>query len=116
VVTYKGQPVAGAEVAFLPVGDDATLSAASATTDANGRYALRTFFSAGDEVAGARPGEYRVTITKTELPPGELDPYKNPEIQRPKHLLPEKYADAKTSPERRTVEAKRNVFDFTLSD
>src|SRR6187399_2370414 len=58
-VTSQGKPVAGAVITFVPT--DAG-EAASAITDSEGKYALTTW-AAGD---GARPGEYRVKVSKQE--------------------------------------------------
>src|SRR5947209_14577793 len=59
-VTMQGQPVAGAAITFVPTGKEG--EAASAITDAAGKYALTTW-RAGD---GARPGQYRVKVSKQE--------------------------------------------------
>src|SRR3954452_23234255 len=59
-VTYQGKPLAGAVITFVPTGADG--EAASAFSDADGKYALTTW-EAGD---GARPGEYRVKVSKQE--------------------------------------------------
>ena len=58
-VTMQGKPVAGAAITFVPTGEG---DAASAITDSEGKYALMTW-KAGD---GARPGEYRVKVSKQE--------------------------------------------------
>src|SRR5262245_51088003 len=67
-VTLQGKPVAGAAVTFVPTGDEG--EAASAITDSEGKYALTTW-QAGD---GARPGEYRVKVSKQEV--AAVDPSK----------------------------------------
>ena len=59
-VTLQGKPVAGAAITFVPTGEEG--EAASAITDSEGKYALTTW-EAGD---GARPGEYRVKVSKQE--------------------------------------------------
>src|SRR5262245_18867469 len=59
-VTSQGKPLAGAAVTFVPAGDEG--EAASAITDSDGKYALTTW-RGGD---GARPGEYRVKVSKQE--------------------------------------------------
>ena len=59
-VTMQGKPVAGAAITFVPTGNEG--EAASAITDSEGKYALTTW-QAGD---GARPGEYRVKVSKQE--------------------------------------------------
>jgi hypothetical protein len=62
VVTFDGQPLEGATVIFVPSGEVA--STAAGPTDAQGRFELTTR-SPGD---GVMPGDYRVTITKKEIP------------------------------------------------
>src|SRR4051812_10168818 len=106
LVTYQGKPVAGAAITFVPTVSEG--EAASAITDANGKYALTTC-RAGD---GARPGEYRVKVSKQEEP--TVDPSKmvknlsieeeqkiSVESKKPrppaKSLIPSKYQDEQTS-------------------
>jgi hypothetical protein len=60
-VTWKGKPVEGARVVFVP--QDPGGQAAAGITDAQGRYRLTTFVE-GD---GALEGEYRVKVTKYEV-------------------------------------------------
>src|SRR5436190_2913949 len=59
-VTMQGKPVAAAVITFVPTSNEG--QAASAITDADGKYALTTW-QAGH---GARPGEYRVKVSKQE--------------------------------------------------
>lgn len=92
IVTLNDEPVENAFLLFRPIEQE---QAASATTDADGRFSLMTF-QPGD---GARSGEYLVTVTKKEIR-GEI------RIERPDgtnqkivhdnreiaNHLPEKYA------------------------
>lgn len=66
-VTYNGAPVKGALVVFYAehYADDLP---AAACTDAEGRYALRTYFSARDIPLGAIPNDYVVTVRKSIRP------------------------------------------------
>lgn len=57
-VTYKGQPVEGAQVTFNAVGDGARTC--QGTTDNSGRAVIGTF-STDD---GALPGVYKVSVAK----------------------------------------------------
>jgi hypothetical protein len=68
-VTFQGKPLAGADVAFLPV-EGGRRPIAVAVTDTEGKFALRTNFG---EVSrdGAVQGEHRVTISKF-VPPGGM--------------------------------------------
>lgn len=132
-VTFNGQPVEGASVIFVPksmvqggAGQNAQgPQVATAETDAQGRYQLTTF-AKGD---GAIPGEYLVKVfkyPKPETPAGtggqgeeEYRPPEEAETQpaaaTPKNLLPDKYANERTSGLSFTVEAKANTFDITLT-
>lgn len=128
-VTYKGEPVEGATVTFLPAESKDMMSkgkgnAAYAITNKDGKFTLKTF-SPDD---GAVPGKYIVTVTKFEKkpvesvpdtdsadykPPGENDAPPKP----PKNELPAKYADIKTSDLNAEVHADtENQFDFNLKD
>ena len=125
-VTYKGQPVEGATVTFVPnvpfvPGETSDVKSATAQTDAEGKFQLTTF-EAGD---GAVPGEYKVTVVKREQvatgtgvdqdDPG-YDP-NAPEPPAPKHLLPEKYSAPASTPLTQTVaEGAENQFPLELTD
>ena len=127
IVTFNGAPVEGATVAFLPT--DSSGLAAGGMTDAAGNYTLTADNSlvAG---AGTKPGKYKVTVKKIEMPVDQdrLD-YEAGKITReefykrhmtykptkPKHLLPEIYADQKTTPLELTVaDQKENVLDLKV--
>lgn len=116
VVTYKGQPVEGANVMFSPTTQGQGV-AAMALTDAAGKFTLQT----AQGKAGAVPGEYAVMITKTEMvPTGEKVP--KPEggtedVMTTKHLLPEKYRFPTSTPLKVKIEdGKVNEFQFNLED
>ena len=127
-VTFKAIPVEGANVTF-----SCATSPRSATgaTDANGKFSLTTF----DTNDGAVVGEHSVTITKvasgTESGAmseanakemmaknmGTVNAEKSSETNNLKMELPTKYADAKTSGEKRTVSATdANDFKFDLTE
>lgn len=65
-VTYMGQPVADATVIFAPIQSGEDSFAATARTDANGKYELSTGFGPSTEVEGAVAGDYTVTIIKVK--------------------------------------------------
>ena len=107
-VVYKGQPVAGASVAFL---GDGSSTPALGRTDAEGRFELTTF-DAGD---GAVVGTHKVTVAKI-VPPksaststgiGSMEAAAKKASERGNEmpsedagtlsLLPEKYAQAATT-------------------
>ena len=122
-VTSQGKPVAGAAVTFVPAGEEG--EAASAITDSQGKYALTTW-QAGD---GARPGEYRVKVSKQEqqtVDPSKM--VKNLSIEEeqkiyvekktlpppPKSLIPSKYQDESTSGLSHTVPNSSSTFDIEI--
>jgi len=105
LVTYKGQPVAEAQVSFIP----AQGRPASAGTGADGRFELTTFRLKD----GAVLGEHTVTIEKTVPVAGqENDPY-----AKRRSVIPEKYGSLKKSRLKATITAKGpNEFTFDLTD
>lgn len=129
-VNYKGSPVDGATVTF---STEKSARSSSGVTDSSGKFKLTTF----DTNDGAPIGEHVVTIAKAEAA-GEGDMQtagKTPEQMKEmmdkqkarmqanfaegpaKMILPTKYADGKTSGEKRTVVAgDSNDFKFDLTD
>lgn len=111
-VTYEGQPVEGATVAFLP--KTPSDPGASGRTDASGKFTL-TAFEPGD---GAVPGSYLVTVVKTEIEGGDVvqeDSTVAPPT--PKSLIPEKYNNPQGSGLTADVkEGEANEFTFELKD
>ena len=121
-VTMQGKPVAGAVITFVPTSNEG--EAASAITDSEGKYALTTW-QAGD---GARPGEYRVKVSKQEetavdpskmvrnVPLEEDQKYVENKKPRPpaKSLVPSKYQDESTSGLSHTVPKGSSTFDIEL--
>lgn len=109
VISHGGQPVAGATLTFLP--GDGFQHAATGMTDDAGRYTLTTF-EAGD---GATAGGYQVTVVKYEMPPLATDMVEEEDEPPNVNLLPDQYADGKTSGLTATItEAGPNTFDFEL--
>lgn len=106
LVTFKGSPVEGATVVFLP---DSKPQSATAVTGADGRFVLRTF----DPKDGAIAGKHLVTIYKTTE-----ERSSDPESMVPPKItqhLPAKYADAKKSGLSAEVQEKGpNEFTFEL--
>jgi hypothetical protein len=101
VVTHKGKPVEGADVVLVP--SDEKLRSAGGMTDADGKFSVTTYFDPEHQSEGAMPGDYGVTVSKTEVleaPPGlkpeEIMAY-HMKHGTPKPQLPTKYAAAKTS-------------------
>lgn len=123
VVTYKGQPVVGADIVFF--SREKSRSAFGRTND-KGEYKLTTF-SAND---GAVEGQQIVTIAKTPPPaaPSSAAPidsaaYEPPkvgestELPPPKSDIPTKYASQETSGLTAIVNKEgANEANFELTD
>jgi hypothetical protein len=72
-VTYKGRPVADAQISFMPA-DPLSGKPATGVTDAQGRFTLQTHVGGSTFANGALTGEYNVTI-KQGLPTRKEVPY-----------------------------------------
>lgn len=124
-VTYQGKPLEGATVMFRKQGQDLTSGGlATATTDAQGIFALQSRVGPTDVVDGVVPGEYQVIISKSIPPNGmsEAD-YKQklaeedkimaekgvvpPDKQTPPkvEMLPAQYSDSQKTTLKATVPA-----------
>lgn len=110
VVTFKGRPVEGASVVFYPRDTSSKAKPAQGVTDAEGKFSLRTHIQKQDYKAGAEPGDYVVTVSKTE----QVEARENAMVP-PKQLLPRKYLEPRTSPFKASVAADgTNNFEFPL--
>lgn len=116
-VTYKGQPVDGATISFIPEG---ATRPATAITAAGGLYRLTTLDS-----SGAMPGKYTVTVRKQEIAAATTQAVSMEEALKmnnrppppPKELLPAKYADPAHSPLHVEVQdGQSNSIDLPLAD
>jgi hypothetical protein len=92
-VTLNGKPLAGAMVVFIPVNGGPE---AGDFTDEEGNFRLK-----GTKTEGMLPGEYRVTVSKKEWPPGVTPPD------------PTKMTFASVKSKRETVPANYTVQDKT---
>ena len=141
VVSYHGDPVDGALVLLLSDESNSTRWTPSGTTDAEGRFEIRTVFSRSQIERGLIPGSYKVLVSKApvadELP---LTPHEAhlaevealnagqtagqnagkrratndaPEFRG---LLPEKYASEKTTPLSLEVSYENTSVAFELED
>ncbi len=133
MVNYRGVPVEGATVVFAPESEGGG-RAASGITDPKGRFNLTTLRTND----GARPGNYRVTVSKgddfdpetqvtaeqmTQMISGGAAAPMGPTRGRPrqssnaKQVIPAKYSDRKTSGlQAQVVQNDTNDFVFDLSD
>ena len=113
-VTYKGTPIEGATVTFVPEGKGRT---ATATTTAGGAFSLTTV-----DASGAMPGKYKVTVDKVEYPAGgsssmEAAARGNPAESQAKRVLPAKYAQAASTPLAQEIPSGgKQDLDLTLVD
>jgi hypothetical protein len=116
-VTYKGHPVEGATISFIPDGE---ARPATAISGAGGAYHLMTL-----DQPGAMPGPYTVVVRKSDIAPESTRPVSMEDAVRmnsrppppPKELLPAKYADAAKSPLKFKVKTGQpNTLDLQLAD
>ncbi len=111
-VKFKGEPLAGATVTFIPVGGaippgstdpETSVRTAVAKTDASGEFKLTTV----NQNDGAIPGDYNITVTKLEerpaAPPSTDIAAPPPKPSPVKSLIPAKYGDPATSGLKATV-------------
>jgi hypothetical protein len=101
LVTLDGKPVEGATVTFHPEAEKGR--AATGLTDGDGVFHLQTFA----EADGAFPGEYKVTVIKTETMAGPssasgpeqmMKTMFNRSTKKRSSLLPKEYADVSKTP------------------
>ena len=118
-ITYKDQPLAGAEVGFVSSLNNKDVLAARGITSASGEITLSTYIDPEHEVTGATPGEFVVIVTKVEVIDREkmMEEFnKNPTMEF-KKLVPSKYTAAKETPLKATVKiGGTNRFEFKLED
>jgi len=113
-ITYQGQPVADAQVGFVPAGGAGEVQGASGQTDAQGRYTLQTYVTPSQTVAGAMAGSFKVTVVKA-IAENRIVEYKD--LVDQKDTLPPRYASAKTTPLTATVSPDgQRTFNFELVD
>lgn len=114
-VTYKGKPVSGAAISFIP--ETAGWRAAVGKTDADGRYLLGTY----DPDDGAPVGRCKVSLSLRgpgkRLKPGMGAAAAEELMEQGDPLIPQRYFDPEKSGLAFTVEkGKENVFDIELKD
>jgi len=102
-VTQDGKPVDGADVQLIPTGGDPQIRSAGGTTDAEGKFSVKTYFDPQNQKEGAMKGDFAVTISKLEkreVPEG-MKPEEAMALSMkqgpPKQLLPKKYLAPNTS-------------------
>jgi len=102
VVTFKGKPLAGADVQLVP--SDPAVRSAGGTTDAEGKFSVTTYFNPQNQTEGAMAGEYAVTVSKIESREVSADVEPTQAMAQmmkqggpPKNLVPKKYQAPNTS-------------------
>jgi len=116
VITFQGEPLSQARIAFHPVNTAEGLTA-NGMSDDRGVYKLTTH--GGRDGGGAVVGEYVVTIAKTSMPyipPSNSYSAEEVQAMKPKTLIPLKYKDAKTSGLTATVQKGKNDLPFDLTE
>jgi hypothetical protein len=96
VVTLDGQPLANANVQFIPQGETLGQAGFGKTDDA-GRFLIGP---AGSKQRGTAPGEYKIVISKYVKPDGSdyiPKPDEDPMLGNYKELLPPAYSDPSRS-------------------
>jgi hypothetical protein len=116
-VSYKGAPLAGANVSFIPAGEGQR--PAYGRTDDAGVAKMKTYVE-GD---GAVVGQHKVLIEKSESVGGQNvdqdSPEYNPNAPPPttKYLIPKKYSDyANSGLSAEVKDSGPNEFAFDLKD
>ncbi|HBT76457.1 MAG TPA: hypothetical protein DEB39_05930 [Planctomycetaceae bacterium] len=113
-LTLDGKPLPGAQIRFTPKSPDQGL-AAFGRSDTDGRYRIQTL--AGRPNAGTVPGEYLVTVSKTELVPNGKMVYSMGEMIEARdsvQLLPESYSQTSKTPFSAVVVPGKNEFHFDV--
>jgi hypothetical protein len=110
LVTYRGQPLADAQVVFLP--DTPGQLPAMGMTDAQGKYELLTIVP-GD---GASLGKHRVTVTARQQSAAPAEPVAPGTGPTGAPRIPEKYFSFDTSGLTAEVKSEGTTADFALSD
>jgi hypothetical protein len=112
-VTYKGEPLKVGSIIFVPDGGGKT---AVADITPEGEYVLGSYESAD----GAIPGKHRVMIIALTAPGGSGLPEDTIKLkggaQSPVNVIPQHYADDKTSKLIAEVKDGENSIDFILGE
>jgi hypothetical protein len=96
-LTYKGQPVKGADITFTPVDKGARPS--TGRTDAEGRFTLE-YARQGERVTeGAIAGKHTVSVKASPLAGTVREPGMQPVLSKDLKEFYDKYADGKSKEE-----------------
>ena len=118
-VSYKGAPLEGATITFLPQGADVKECVAYGKTDAQGKAKMKTYVE-GD---GAVVGTHKVLLDKSESVGGQKVDVDSPQYDPSappatvKYHVPQKYGNPATSGLSAEVkESGPNEFTFDLTN
>ncbi|NUQ66407.1 MAG: carboxypeptidase regulatory-like domain-containing protein [Pirellulales bacterium] len=116
-VTLDGEPVENAQVKFIPLSGES--EPAVATTDASGKYELKSGHAGA---AGAKPGEYKVVISRLVKPDGTVavaGPDRSPMQlmveDKATESIPPRYSEYQKSTLKATVPGGGGSQDFQLN-
>jgi hypothetical protein len=118
-VTYKGEPLKGGNVAFLPDGEGGSGRAASGVIK-DGYYSMTTSTSTPGD--GVLPGKYKVGINAnyTDMSEAAKQPggiYQGNRLAGPRiKVIPEKYTNPATSGLTFEVKPTSSTFDIDLQE
>lgn len=99
-VIYQSKPVEGAQVVLN--NTDPAGKPAAGVTDAQGKFTVQTYVDPANQVRGAIPGSYKVTVMKIEKSTMSSEEMMKSAASGdkqagPKHLLPVKYSNLATT-------------------
>lgn len=114
-ITYKGKPLVGANISFLPEKNG--LPSGIGKTDANGKFVLGSY----DPDDGAPVGRCKVAVSlrgpPKKLPKGMGEAFADQISDSGDPLIPLKYFSPESSGfSEEVVAGKNNVFTFELKD
>jgi hypothetical protein len=111
-VTMDGQPLAGANLTFLPMSAEGG-QGGTATTDSAGKYEAAHF----RDGKGLAPGEYKVVVNKLVMQDGSPIPAGTQSAAElaTKEAIPPQYSDYNTPTLKASVAAGGKPIDFALT-
>lgn len=87
-VRYQGKPLDGATVVFAASGEKpGTAILAIGTTDAQGRFRVKTQIGSTSSYEGAVAGEHRVTVSKFVPPPSMTEAAYQQKVEAEKRIM-----------------------------
>ena len=112
VVTLNNQPIAGAQVRFLPQADTPGHGGVG-ITEADGSYAVIAHRSSNRK--GLPPGDYKVVVSRLLMPDGTPPPPGTATINSPvKESVPDPYCKQNDTPLTVTIGEDAVTFDIPL--